>query len=165
MEDRQVADRIRGKVARINSDRELIINRGESDGVKQGTHFFIRGEPLTVEDPDTGEPLGEVLPMKMVVRAEEVSERFCIARTFRSKRVKVRDAEPGNENLGLAHSWRQQLQPPRPAQYETQVETFRMDPKKGSPISASESVIRVGDVVESVLPGEDIDPVTTTLFR
>jgi hypothetical protein len=164
MEDRQVAERIRGKVARINSDRELIINRGENDGVKQGAHFYIRGEPLTVEDPDTGEPLGEVLPIKMVVRAEEVSEKFCIARTFRSKRVKVRDAEPGNENL-LGLSWRQQLQPPRPAEYETQVETFRMDPKKGSAISANQSVIRVGDVVESVLPGEDIDPVTTTLFR
>lgn len=159
-----MAERIRGKVARITSDRELIINRGKNDGVEQGTYFYVRAEPLTITDPDTEEPLGEVLPIKIVVRAEEVSEKFCIARTFRSRQVKVRDAEPGNELL-LGLDWRRQLQPPRPAQYETQVETLRMDPKKGSPISASESVVRVGDVVESVLRGEDIDPVTTTLFR
>lgn len=161
-----MTDRIRGKVARVNSDRELIINRGSDDGVVDETYFYVRGEPLAINDPDTGDVLGEVSPIKIVVRAEEVSEKFCIARTFRSRRVKVREAQPGNQNLGLMmSSWRQQLQPPRPAQYETQVETLRMDPKKGSPISAEESVVRVGDVVESVLPGEDIDPVTTTLFR
>lgn len=160
-----MAERIRGKVARVNSESELIINRGESDGVRNGMRFYIRGEPLTVKDPDTGEALGEVLPIKIVVKAEEVSERFCIARTFRSKRVKVRDAEPGNEYLSKALTWRQQLQPPRPAQYEMQVETFRMDSGKGSPVSANESVIQVGDIAESVLPGEDLDPVTTTIFH
>lgn len=161
-----MADRIIGKVARVNSDRELIINRGLNDGVEVGTHFYIKGESIDVPDPDTGESLGEVSPIKIVVRAEEVSERFCIARTFRSRRVKVRDAIPGNDALGKTlGSWRQQLQPPRPAEYETRVETLRMDPAKGSPIDVSESIVRVGDVAESVLSGEDIDPVTMTLFR
>lgn len=161
-----MADRIQGKVARVNSDRELIINRGSENGVAEGTYFYVRDKPLVIEDPDTGESLGEVLPIKIVVRAEEVSEKFCIARTFRSRRVKVRDAQPGNESFNVAlNSWRQQLQPPRPAEYETRVETLRVDPTKGAPITANDSVVRVGDVVESVLDGEDIDPVTTTLFR
>lgn len=161
-----MTDRIKGKVARVNSDRELIINRGSEHGVTEETYFYVRDEPLVINDPDTDEPLGEVLPIKIVVRAEEVSEKFCIARTFRSRRVMVKEAQPGNENFALiASSWRQQLQPPRPAEYETQVETLRMDPRKGSPISANDSVVRVGDTVESVLSGEDINPVTTTLFR
>lgn len=162
-----MAERILGKVAVVTSDRELIINKGAADGVVMGTYFRVKDEAVRVEDPDTGELLGEVSPVKVVVRAEEVDEKFCIARTFRSRRVLVKEAQPGNEALGraLMGEWRQQLQPPRPAQYETKVETLRMDPKKGSPISHTESVVRVGDSVESVLEGEDIDPVTTTLFR
>ena len=159
-------DRIIGKVARVNSDRELIINRGLEDGVERGTYFYVKADPIGITDPDTGESLGEVLPIKIVVRADEVSERFCIARTFRSRRVLVQEAQPGNEGLGRAiGSWRQQLQPPRPAQYETRVETLRIDPKKGAPIAEYESVVSVGDLVESVLKGEDINPVTTTLFN
>lgn len=166
-----MVDRITGKVADVTSDRELIINRGAEDGVEEGMHFYVRDQPVAVKDPDTGDVLGEVSPIKIVVRAEEVAPRFCIARTFRSRRVMVREEEPGNPGLaGLSgvlgvESWRQQLQPPRPAEYETRIETLRMDPKKGSPISASESVVRVGDLVESVIKGEDINPVTTTLFR
>ncbi|MCK9824030.1 hypothetical protein NOCD_11095 [Nocardioides cavernae] len=159
-------ERIRGKVARVNSDRELIINRGAADGVTEGTFFYVRDEPVVITDPDSGESLGEVLPIKIVVRADEVDEKFCIARTFRSRRVLVREAEPGNDQFGaVLKSWRAQLQPPRPAEYETRVETLRVDPTKGSPIDDRDSIVRVGDVVESVLAGEDIDPVTTTLFK
>ena len=58
------------------------------------------------------------------------------------------------------------FQPPKPAKYETKVETLRLDPRdKGSPINPGESVVSVGDAVELVLPGEDINPATTTLFR
>lgn len=163
-----MSERIVGKIARITSDREVIINRGLEQGVSEGTYFSVKGEAIDIADPDTGESLGEVSPVKVVVRVGEVSEKFCIARTFRSRRVKVADAIEGNAALnvfGASGSLGRMLQPPQPAKYETRIETLRADPKRGKPLSPSDSVLSVGDVVESVLPGEDIDPVTTTLFR
>ena len=162
-----MTDRIIGKVADVTSDREVIINRGTDHGVDLSTYFYIKDKPIDVLDPDTGEQLGSVTPIKVVVRVAEVSERFCIARTFRTHRVKVSEAVQGSP-LYQAMRWSSlgsQLRPPQPAQYETRVETFRLDPKKGEPINLSESVVNVGDVAESVLEDEDIDPVTTTLFR
>lgn len=163
-----MTERIVGKIAKITSDREVIINRGSEHGVEAGTYFSVKDKPLEVTDPDTGEVLGEVSPVKVVVRVEEVSEKFCIARTFRRRKVKVQDATPGNPAFGAfsgSGSLGQMLQPPKPAKYETRVETLRFDPQRGEPISAVDSIVSVGDVVESVLQGEDIDPVTTTLYR
>lgn len=162
-----MTERIQGKVARINSDRELIINRGSTHGVDERTYFAIKGDPIAVVDPDTDEPLGTIAPIKVVVQVEEVAEKFCIARTFRSYEVLVREAETGGKLYGLSMGMglNEYLQPPRPAEYETRVETLRLDPKKGESISAEDSVVEVGDVAESLLPGEDKNPVTTTLFR
>ena len=87
-----MTDRIVGKVAQVTSDRELIINRGSAHGVTAGTYFYVKGEPVEVTDPDSGEVLGDVAPIKVVVNVAEVSEKFCIARTFRSHQVKVEDA-------------------------------------------------------------------------
>lgn len=161
-----MTERIVGKVAKVASDREVILNRGADHGVSDGMFFYIKGEPIEIKDPDTDELLGNVTPIKVVVRAEEVSERFCIARTFRTHRVKVKDEVKASPlYTAMRGSLGMQLQPPEPAKFETRVETLRFDPKKGEPISSSESVVNIGDVVESVLEGEDINPVTTTLFR
>lgn len=158
-----MSERITGKVAKITSDREVILNRGLEHGVSEGMYFYVKGAPIEITDPDTDESLGSVTPIKVVVKVEELSEKFAIARTFRSKRVKVSDAVEGIDvwGMGLGRS----LQPSRPAKYETRVETLRLDPKRGEPIDANESIVSVGDLVESVLEGEDIDPVTTTMFR
>ncbi len=162
-------DRVVGKVARVTSDRELIINKGTEDGVEQGMFFYIKGEPEAIFDPDTKEPLGEVAHIKVVVRADEVAEKFCIARTFRTSRVKVSEAVTGGSLYdqigGTINPLRSALQPPKPAQYETRIETLAIDPRKGRPIREADSVVKIGDVAESVATGEDINPVTTTLFR
>lgn len=163
-----MSNRIIGKIAEVTSDREVIVNRGSERGVEVGTYFSVKGDPIEVTDPDTGEPIGSVSPVKVVVRVEEVADKFCIARTYRTRRVKVSEEEPGSDiarALHAATSLSSVLQPPRPAKYETRVETLRADPKQGRPITPADSVVRVGDVVESVLEGESIDPVTTTLFR
>ncbi len=55
-----MAIRIQGKIARVNSDRELIVNRGSDHGVKPGMIFRVKGADVEITDPDTGESLGEV---------------------------------------------------------------------------------------------------------
>ena len=45
-----MAERITGKVARVNSDRELIINRGSEDGVVSGMYFYVKDDALEVLD-------------------------------------------------------------------------------------------------------------------
>jgi hypothetical protein len=50
---------IRGKVARVLSDRELVVNIGTADGVTYGMQFDII-ETVQVKDPDTSTLLGTV---------------------------------------------------------------------------------------------------------
>lgn len=162
-----MSERIQGKVANVTRDRELIINRGSDHGVKPDMYFYIKDDPIEVTDPDSGDVIGNVTPIKVVVRVHEVAEKFCIARTFRSRRILVEEAKTGGSLYNVMGAGRldNYLQPPRPAKFDTQVETLRLDPKKGEYISENESVVQVGDAAESVLKGEDINPVTTTLFR
>lgn len=151
-----MTDRIVGKVARINSDRELIINRGSEHGVEEGLIFRVKGAPIDITDPDSGASLGTVSSVKLFVRAEEVDGKFCIARTFRTKRVNV----GGYGGIGSLSGI---LQPPK---YETRVETLRRGRYAGEPISEEESLVEVGDLVESLADGEEVDAdITTTLWR
>lgn len=56
-----MSDRIEGKVARIVSEDELIINRGASAGVRVGMIFWVVDtRVLDVVDPDSGAPLGSI---------------------------------------------------------------------------------------------------------
>jgi hypothetical protein len=146
---------ITGKVAAVNSDRELIINKGAGDGVEAGMLFRVKGPDVTIKDPDTGDILGKVSKVKVVVRVEEVADRFSIARTFRTRRVNI-----GGE-YDLTGGLARMLQPPR---WETRVETLRRNTRDGESIDPSESVVSVGDIVETADEGDE-DAVTTTTWR
>jgi hypothetical protein len=150
-----MAERVTGKVARVTSDRELIINRGSEHGVAVGMVFRVKGSPVDVIDPDTNQSIGTVARVKVVVRVVEVDIKFSIARTFRSSRVNV-----GGEFVALP-SLSQVLQPPK---WETRYETLRKDPDKGEYISGEESVVAVGDIVEEA-DDDDLDAAATTLYR
>ncbi len=50
---------IRGKVARILTERALVINIGEVDGVNYGMEFYI-SNIIPVIDPDTSKEIGKV---------------------------------------------------------------------------------------------------------
>jgi hypothetical protein len=70
---------IEGRVAQILNDRELIINRGRKDGVTGGMAFdVLMGNPLQVNDPETGESLGILERSKASVRVSEVHEKFAV---------------------------------------------------------------------------------------
>lgn len=99
------------KVAAVNGSTELVLNRGINSGVEEGDTFAIlASETSDVPDPDTGEPLGRLREVLAVVKVVEVGTRFCVARTFRNRSVRI------STGLGVSSMF----QPPK---YETRLET------------------------------------------
>ena len=80
------SERIRGKVAAILSQRELVLNVGSDDGVEVGIKFVIlNSKGIDVTDPDTGDVLGTVEVPKTVVKVVRVDgPHLSVARTFRT---------------------------------------------------------------------------------
>ena len=83
-----VENAIEGKVAKILNRRELVINRGTDDGVKQGMKFEVIDDFYEILDPDTNDSLGTFKRVKIRVKADEVHPRFAIARTYETYRVR-----------------------------------------------------------------------------
>lgn len=130
-----------GKVAEIISDREVILNRGRADGVKKGMYFKILDPAgIGITDPDTGEDLGGIKRIKIVVVAVEVADRLTLAQTFRTRSVNV----GGSSDIGLSTIANLMA----PVKYVEQVEKLRLDPSAGKPLGPSESVVSKGDPFE-----------------
>ncbi len=56
-----IESQLRGKIAQLLSDRELVINIGLKDGVSKGMRFAIlAATPLEIRDPDTNELLESI---------------------------------------------------------------------------------------------------------
>ena len=64
---------IRGKVARVLSDRELVVNIGAADGVTYGMQFDII-ETVLVKDPDTSTLLGTESEQQEIIRFIEADK-------------------------------------------------------------------------------------------
>lgn len=143
------------KVARVINDRELAITGGSDAGVQVGDVLMVLGKPVQILDPGSQEPLGEVATSKAVVRVYEVQERFCLARTFRQKRVNV--GGDGLAGAGLGRFF-------EPPKYETRTETLRRNPELGLDIDEDEAVVQVGDSVEA-FSGETDDIPSSTVWR
>lgn len=80
---RQKADQT-GKVADVVDEYAIILNRGSNHGVEVGEIWAILDpEPVKVEDPDTGESLGDRHEEKLRVRITKVDERFSTGETYR----------------------------------------------------------------------------------
>jgi hypothetical protein len=73
---------LEAKVARIINSRELAINKGSDDGVKEGMEFKVVEPEMDIVDPDTEEPLGSITRVKVRIRISEVRPRFSIGRTY-----------------------------------------------------------------------------------
>ncbi len=75
---------IAGRVARLVSDDELIINRGSADGVELSMVFDIVDERTReVPDPDTGENLGAIDRIKTRVSITSIGEHIATAKPVR----------------------------------------------------------------------------------
>jgi hypothetical protein len=73
---------ITGKVARILSDEEIILNVGSDDGVKEDMEFVIFSESDHVYDPETGADLGAIETVKGRVKIYHVQDQMSRARTL-----------------------------------------------------------------------------------
>jgi hypothetical protein len=129
---------LEGKVATIVSVREVAINIGQRDGVQQGMAFAVLAEtPLRVEDPRTGELLGEIDREKVRVKATEVLERFSICRTYETY-----------ETPGLFSPFVLSALGGMPTRH---VRTLRIeDSELPPPLPENESYVKVGDRVRQV---------------
>ncbi|WP_149448469.1 hypothetical protein [Mycolicibacterium sp. P9-22] len=72
-----------GKVAALEDNYRVVINRGAEHGVKGGMIFVIEDpEGKEVRDPDSNEFLTYLPIEKIKVKVFEVKEKFCRAETF-----------------------------------------------------------------------------------
>ena len=96
---------ITAKVAAIIDDTTLVLNAGSSHGVLEGMVFVIFAEHQAIEDPDSGEPLGQWEMVKARVVATHVQERMC---TVRAPLVVAAAVAPSNtrtlSSLMVEHS-------------------------------------------------------------
>ncbi|WP_142270985.1 hypothetical protein [Mycobacterium sp. AT1] len=87
-----MSDPITGKVAAIENNYSVVINRGSNDQVKKGMTFVIEDpKGKEIRDPDnTDEILGYLPVEKIKVKVFDVQEKLCRAETF----VRVRPETP-----------------------------------------------------------------------
>ncbi len=88
---------IRGKVAQILSDKALVINIGEADGVTYGMEFYI-SEIIPVKDPDTSVELGKVEWPIVSLRTYDVQERITVLYS-KDKFLSLGDRGPFSRSL------------------------------------------------------------------
>lgn len=149
-------DRVTGKVAEVVSNREVILNRGSDDGVERGDYFAVlETRAVGITDPDSGDDLGDIRVVKIVVRAVEVAPRLTLARTFRTRRINL--GGPGTGLGSLAAS----MQAPR---YVDQVETLKIDESAPRKIDPDESVVHRGDPFEMISKEEAEDQRSITVW-
>lgn len=135
---------LRGKVAQILTERELIINVGSNHGVRHGMKFKILADaPLEVRDPETHDVIGEIDREKVVVMASEIEEKFTVCKTFRKW------ATGGASIFSIASM----MAGPREKHETLKIE----DSSLPLPLSEEESYVKVGDRAIQLVDEEEDD--------
>ena len=76
-----MATNVTGKVAKLITANELVLNKGSSSGIKAGWKVWIFDESVSdIKDPDTGEDLGQLPRYSVQLDVVTVGERASIAR-------------------------------------------------------------------------------------
>ena len=131
---------LQGKVAKILTEREVVINIGSAQGVMKGMRFAILAPtPEEILDPETGEVLDAVDRTKVLVQATEVREKITICSTYRIIK------RPGGA-FSSGYYMKRLFDPP-----EEIPETLRIeDSSLPAPLSPEESYVKIGDRVKQV---------------
>ena len=80
---------IQGKVAAILNERDIVINKGEKDGVSEGMPFQVKQPDVPIRDPDSGAELGVLTRDKIKVRVVELHTHFSVAKTYETYSARV----------------------------------------------------------------------------
>jgi len=131
-----------GKVARILSDEEVVLNVGSEDGVTQDMEFviFSVSEGDRIVDPETGADLGAIETTKGRVKVHHVQSQISRARAL-TYQVSIRSSyEHVLEYLSTA---------PFAPRLETRIRKLKVREDQVSPF-AEDLVVRIGDEVRSV---------------
>lgn len=133
-----MSDKIAGTVAKVLSDREVVLNRGAKDGVKIGDYIGIIDEEASkVPDPDTGDELGELTQFKTSLRITQLSESLSIASTYRVRRVNRGGLGMGMKALEMGRLLRE-------PDWVDEPETMNVDPESMA-ANQGTPVVAVGD--------------------
>ena len=137
---------IRGKVAQVLNAREVAINRGYADGIKEGMYFdVISLDSGEIKDPDTNEVLGSIKRTKVRVRVTEVQEKLAVASTYERATVDSPASFGPFARSLMPVSWINK--------YE--IETLRKSDKFAPvDIDGDDSDVKVGDPVVQVIEDE-----------
>jgi hypothetical protein len=131
---------LQGKVAKILTEREVVINIGKVQGVTKGMRFAIlAATPEEISDPETGEVLDVVDRTKVLVQATEVRERVTICSTYRTTKM-------SGGAFSTAYSLSRLFDPPREIPETLRIE----DSLLPAPLSPEESYVKIGDRVKQV---------------
>ena len=68
------------RVIKILSDREILINIGANQGIKEGNILTILGKDEEIIDPFSHESLGYLPVTKAKVKVDTVYEKMCICK-------------------------------------------------------------------------------------
>lgn len=130
---------IKGKVAAVLNERDLVINKGSDDSVSEGMLFQVTQPDFRITDPDSGAELGVIARNKIKVRVVEVHPQFSVAKTYETYSY---PASPVSVRAGVI--WRR-----RPV---TRVRKIIMEPdgRKTDTIGVEGSTIRIGDPVVQI---------------
>lgn len=130
---------IMGKLARILSDEEVVLNVGSEDGVEEDMEFVIFSESDHILDPETGDDLGAIETVKGRVKVYHVMEKMSRATSLT---YQVRVPSPYERTfLGVGRL----LQP----SYETRTSKLEVLEDQVRPLK-EDLVVRIGDKARSV---------------
>lgn len=133
-----------GKIVRIISDHEVVINKGLVAGVKYNMEFVIYEEGDPVIDPATREVLDRIEIVKGRVYVTHLQSRICIAEPapagFSIEQALAQAYKRGEQGISLSSSGAKSVIQPKLKIAEGQIKPQR----------TAEDEIRIGDKVRNV---------------
>lgn len=137
---------IQANIAQVIDNQTVAISAGKNAGIKVGMRFKIFSKSkVSINDPFTHEPLGELDIEKLRVEVTSVYEKFCIAETYKYETINEGGTYTGTSFITLSKMFEE-------PKLVKKRETFEIDPNGKKPISEVDSVVRVGDRVEQIIP-------------
>jgi hypothetical protein len=124
---------IETKIARIISPTQVVLAAGSAQGVREGMHFLIFELSEPINDPETGESLGQLELVKGRVKVAHVQEKMSYATTL---------------NREISRSVFPSIQPFLPREWKETV--YDQLPVEGAVALQTDLKVRVGDRVRSV---------------